>query len=475
MKFLIILLGIFLPVINIDTSTKTEIVQKYSPKRIEHDLYSWSQSMAETFQLVHSKSYFPIAFQDSMIKALDAFVHNFDKNSQFLGPRDYKDLIKTTNGQFFGIGVILAPKKIDDEALLVLDTVPESPAHKKGLQQYDKILAIDGKPVSSLTIEDAVKKLKEDKRYSPVTINILRGPKNLLTVTLERDVVKEEHITCYYFQEKQIAYCKLSLFSQEVADQLKAVLQKIKLRNPAGIVLDLRNNAGGLLNAGVATASLFLPPNSLVVSMKDKNQKVIEKLYTKDNPTFTAHVPIMILVNNFTASSAEILAASLSIYSQDGTISPHVFILGTKTYGKGSVQEVIPLSNDCALKITTCLYYPPNNNSIERVGLEPDFVIEQKFPPSADIALLNKIYEKDSRKEAPPVQEKKPAEHEDDWKTQKINALKEDYQIQCALNFISMLNTARKINPKLVETHEDALNFLKKNFVVSDKITIEAL
>lgn len=448
------------------------------------DIYRWSRSMAEVFHLVNNKSYFPVPVEQAMIKLLDAFVHHQDDYSHFLGPQEYKSLIKTTTGNFFGIGIILGPKRAEDEFLLVLDVIPGKPAAKKGIHKYDKIIAIDGKPVSTMPVEEAINKLKSDKRYSPVMLDILRDKKGALSITVERDLIEEEHITSYYLPKQNVFYCSLTVFSQQVAHQLENALKKALQRNPKGIILDLRDNSGGILHAAVDCAGLFLKKGSLVSSTKDRNRMVLEQFYTTRHPLLPQDTILIILVNEYTASAAEILAKALQVHSQKNigksrAISPYVFLVGTTTYGKASVQEVIPMSNNCALKITTCLYYLPDDSCVHATGITPDFLIEQKYPPTPEMKLLTKLYGKErgqqKAKEENTSETLAPQDDQRDWKKQRLEAFKNDYQVQTALNMISLLDIALRRFPQNVSTHEKARKWLEKNYSIPHSMELEEI
>ncbi len=441
---------------------------------------SWSQTMANVYHTVKKESYFPVQVNPAMIRALDAFAHEADEHASFLGPDDYKQLLTTTSGNFFGIGVELAPKKEDDEYAVVLNVKPSSPAEKEGLKRYDKIVAIDGTPVGTLSTTECINKLKGDKRYSAVTLDIIREKTGALKFIIQRDSIPEENCWCYYMPQQKILYCGLSLFTQQVPAQLEAALAKGLLKKPKGIILDLRDNAGGVLKSAVDCASCFLANRSLVVSTKGRNNRTIDQYFTQKEPLVRTDIPVIILVNNYTASSAEILAQALKIHSKKGRLvgrsirapqstahqlSPHIFILGTPTYGKGSVQEVKPVGNNCALKITTALYYLPDNTSIQEKGIMPDFVIKQKYPQSAELKLLEKMYGKEQKhhkKEQTP--HKLPKRNHKDAHSQRMHALKKDYQVECACNLLLLLDLARSTVPQEVVTHEKAFHWLHDHF-----------
>jgi carboxyl-terminal processing protease len=432
---------------------------------LDKELYAWSHSIAEAFHVVNTKSYFPISGEQA-IKALDAFVH-LDDYSHFLGPKDYKKLIEATEGTFYGIGVKLGFKRAEDDFLLILDIVPGSPAYNKGLQRYDKIIAIDGNSVVHLSVDEAINKLKGEKRYSLVKVDVIRNGKNSLSFNLERDIIKEEHMVCHYLPQHHIAYCALSSFTQRITRRLEATLKRVLAKKPKAIILDLRDNGGGVLQEAVECAGLFLPYNSLIVSTKNRDQKLLDQLHTKRDPLITHALPIFILINNYTASTAEILAGALKIH-------PYIFLIGTKTYGKGSVQEIIPMSNNCALKITTCICALPDNNGIQEQGITPDFIIDQKYPPSPEIKLLTHLYgkERNTKKESPPLSS---SDTNKDPHIQKIDDIKNDYQIQCAMNLALLLNIALTTDAHKLTTHQQAYTWLKKHFISYETAVLEEI
>ena len=446
----------------------------------DDSISAWSKTMAEVFHTVKRECYFPVETEKAMIKALDAFTQQADAHSRFLGPAEYKELLKTTSGEFYGVGVELGPKQDGDATLTILSVKPGGPAHKEGVQKYDKIIAIDGTPVSSLTIEECVNTLKGNKRYSPVKLDIIRD-KKALSFTLTRDAIPEESCWCCYFPQQRIVYCAITLFTQQLIQQLEHALTKGIAKNPKGIIIDLRDNAGGVLQAAVDCAGLFLARQSIVVSTKGRNNRIINQYHTNRKPLVKLDVPIIILVNNETASSAEILAQSLKIHSQQGrkVTSAHIFIAGTPTFGKGSIQEIKPLSNNCALKITTGLYYLPDDTSIQEKGIQPDIEIKQKYPPSAEIRLLEKVHGKEQRmrdnekkrdKDKEQLTKKRVRKPSYDAQSRRLHLLKKDYQVHCACTMINVLDLGKRTAPREVATHEKALAWLNEHFACPKKM-----
>ncbi len=436
---------------------------------IEH----WTRTMADVAHTVQADGYFQPSLKPAMIKALDAFVQQVDEHSHFLGPEDYKHLMATTRGNFFGIGVELGPKKPDDEYVMILNVKRGSPAEKAGMQRYDKIIGIDGSPVESLSTEECVRKLKGDTQHSEVILDILRDKKGALSLTLKRDVLPEEDVWCCYLPEPKIFYCALSLCTHEGARTLKKALESGLTKKPEGIILDLRDNAGGAVKAAVDCAALFLPRGSLVVSTKDRHGKVLAECKTESHPLIKGTIPVVVLVNTYTVSAAEILAQVLAYYSAQGTIAPRIIIAGTKTHGKGSVQEIRPVGRDCALKLTTALYYLPDNSSLQMNGIVPDFVIKQTYPPTKEIKLLHKLYgkERGTKKKAPDKEARKLKT----GRSAKLTALKNDHQVQCACHLITLLKTAQTICPEEVQSPQKRKAWLKKHFIASQKLVPEEL
>ena len=441
------------------------------------EIFAWSRSLAQTFHIAHTRSLYPLNTQDCFVKMLDTFLTHQDKHARFLGPKEYEELLKMTSGEFFGIGIVVAPKKPEDDFILILDTTPDSPSQQKGLQRYDKIIAVDGKPVTSLTTDEVINQLKGNKRYSPVTLEILRD-KQAYTYILKRDLIKEQHISCYYLPDHELAYCSLALFTYQVAQQLEICLKKLVSRPLKGIILDLRDNAGGVLQAAVDCAGLFLDEQSLVVNTKDKNGKILEQFYTKRKPLIHSAVPLVILTNNFTASAAEILAGALKVHahlrSPTRQLPGDVFLVGTQTHGKGSVQEVIPLDKQCAIKITTCLYYLSNNTSLEGTGLEPDFLIEQKLPPTPEMRLISKLYGKEQPKTSE-AQKSAQANNKKDIKMQRLELLQQDYQLQSAIHLLSLYRVGKQLEPLFINTCDKACQWLKKHYIMQDKIAMQEI
>jgi carboxyl-terminal processing protease len=447
--------------------------------------FDWSRTIAEAAYLLKTKYYEKgLNPQEGLSRAINSFVCN-DPHSSFLDPKTYKSVLESTGGEFFGIGIIIANKGADDEFLVVLDTIPEGPADKAGIRQGDKIIEVDDMALRGMTTDETTAKLK-GKRHTMVHVKVVReGYPDPLAFNIVRDVIKEKSSLCYYFKDQNVYYLHLNTFSHNAFKQLSDLIKKSQKQKYNGLILDLRNNSGGLLNSAVDIASLFVEPKSLVVVTKDRNDNVIEKYETKTPPMSNNALPIFILMNNYTASAAEILAGCLKVHSekiakqagnkkQDKLL---VFLVGTRTFGKGSVQEIIPVSNDCAVKLTTALYFLPNDTTIQGIGIEPDIEIERKFPPPSQMqwanqfygserALKNSIKPNKSKKEEKNKSAKEP---EKNMKEKRKEMIANDSQIRDTLTCINILT----LSPNAWKTRTDAINLLKKIMVTPDKMTMD--
>lgn len=457
----------------------TPILPDKSPdKSYDEEIYTWSRTFAELLHLVDTKYYCAVSPQEGMLKAMNAFLC-FDPHSRVLDPKTYTDIMNVTQGEICGIGVVLGPKKIPQDHMVLLDVIPEKPAAKAGLKPLDKLIAIDNISVAELSSEEIANKLK-GKRNSIVTLMVIRNGE-ILTVPIKRDIIEVEDAWAYHVPEHKTYYIAIQNFTNNTARQLETILTKALKQKAQGLIIDVRDNGGGLLQAAVDSAGLFVARDSLVVSTKDRHQKVVEKFFTKREPVTLGSLPVFILVNNFTASAAEILAGVLKLYS---TQKPGIFIfvIGTTTFGKGSVQEILLLSNNCAAKITTALYHLPDDTSIQGIGVEPDFIIDKKLCPSEDMNIFNKLYGSEQTLKNTLTnqtnREQKiviPELAKKDWKTQRKERVAQDYQIQSALHLINLFSIGKSAHPELFTTRNQALVYLKKHYVTNDKVMLEEL
>lgn len=298
-----------------NNKTNRENEQK-EDKSFDEIAYTWTRTFAEMLQKTEQKHYRINNLQECMIHAFDAFLNCLDPHSDFLGPKSFKSISDKISGEFFGIGVIIdATRDAKDKFMTIVDTIPEGPSDKAGIRPMDKIIEIEGKPLEGMSTEETMVLLKGPKD-SVVHVKILRdGQSDLLEFDIIRDVIKEQVLLAFYLEKIQTYYVALTMFTSNSAYQLEKLLNKIKKKKVRALILDLRNNSGGLLDAAIDIIGLFAPNKSLVVTQKDKNNQEINRHETHREP-LDINVPIFILTNNFTASAAEILAGCLKQHSE---------------------------------------------------------------------------------------------------------------------------------------------------------------
>ena len=469
----------------------------------ESVMYNKSRTFAEVLQLTNKKHYKVSNAEDAMDKAIDTFLNTLDPHSGYLNEKTYRSMMESTSGEFFGIGIVIDnTRKPKDKFLTIVDTIPDGPSDKEGIKPLDKIIEIDGQPLEGMSTEEATSKLK-GARNTKVHVKILREKeKDLLSFDITRDVIKEQNSLSFFIKSHGIHYLSLNMFTENAVKQIEDLLKKARANNYKGLILDLRNNSGGLLNAAIDIAGLFLDKDSLVVTTKNKHGVVTGRYNTTRAPINDSSVPIFILINNYTASAAEILAGALKIHSKKhaqslGKNQPQkkqmVFLVGTQTFGKGSVQEVIPVSNNSAIKLTTQLYYLPDGTTIQGLGIEPDFIIDRCTPPTEQTQWFTKYYGREGalnnsiKTDAAAAQEekekdkekknKKPVDAETSAKNRWFERAKEmlqtDNQLRETISLINLFQTFQKTCPLEVCTINKAIEFMKQNHITNDQLEIE--
>lgn len=464
---------------------------KKKPSSIDEWMFSGSRMFAEVMQNVNQKHYKVSNIDEAMIKALDTLLSAIDPHSNVLDPKTYKHMMEATSGEFFGIGVIIDNTRTNkDKFLTVVDVIPDGPADKAGLRQFDKMVEIDGSPLEGMTTDEATSKLKGEKN-TKVHVKILReGHTEILSFDITRDVIKEQNSLCFYLPEQNIYYLSLSMFSESSSKQLESLLKKANEKPYKGLILDLRNNSGGLLTSAIDIAGLFLDKGSTVVITKDKANKITEEYKTSRDP-IASPAPTFILINNFTASAAEILAGALKNHAEKvsgKSNNQFVFLVGTNTFGKGSVQEVVPISNNCAIKITTSLYFLPNDTTVQGEGIAPDFEVERRTPPTESQLWFTKNYGRENalpnyikskpedeaekkKKEEEEKKKNKEKEHKT-WAERAQQMLEADNQLRETINLINLLDSTIHSCPGTLKTRNQALEFLQNIYVTGKKLKL---
>ena len=336
---------------------------------IDRTTYKGLKTFSEVLDMVDKNYVEPVETDKLLQGAINGMIKSLDPHSSFMTTEMYKELEVETRGSFGGIGIEITLLK---DVLTVVSPIEDTPAYNAGVKAGDQIIRINGKSTKDITVLDAVKQLRGPKD-TKVTITILReGMAKPKDIELIRSIISIKSVKSKVFDD-HIGYIRISAFQERTGDDLKKILREIesKAHPLKGIVLDMRNNPGGLLHQSVEVSDAFLKSGN-IVSTRGRAKSMESKTVAKDNGDEPI-CPMVVLVNEGTASAAEIVSGAL----QD---NGRAVIIGTQTFGKGSVQTVIPLEDGAALKLTTAKYYTPKGRSIQAEGITPDIVIKQIRP-----------------------------------------------------------------------------------------------
>ncbi|MGO9395527.1 MAG: S41 family peptidase [Desulfobaccales bacterium] len=328
---------------------------------------------AEALALVQDDYAEPKTTKDLVYGAIQGAIGTLDAHSSFMTPEDLKELQIETKGKFSGIGIEIAMK---DLVLMVVSPIEGTPAYQMGIQPGDQIVKINGKSTKNMNLADAVKLIR-GPQGSKVTLTINREgfahPKDFV---ITREIIPIHSVKARIV-EGGIGYVRITNFQDQTDSDLHAYLDKEKQRlgSLKGIILDLRNDPGGLLDQAVRVADEFLKPGQLIVYTEGRNGQQTGRFYATSGPDKFTNIPMVVLINEGSASASEIVAGALKDQKR-------ALIVGTKSFGKGSVQTIIPLEDDSALRLTTSLYYTPSGITINDKGIEPDVVVADKPLPS---------------------------------------------------------------------------------------------
>ena len=326
-------------------------------------IYKNIEILTEVLRQIEKNYVEPQKSQDLIYGAITGMVKSLDPHSSFMTKEEYSELMVETQGSFSGIGIEITVK---DRVLTVVSPIEGTPADKAGLQAGDKIVKVGGESTLDMTLIEAVKQIRGAKG-TPVELTIVRkGEEKPLEFSIIRGVIPLKSVR-YYSLSPQIGYVRVSNFQGNTTKDLTAALDALEKKGDLkGLIVDLRNNPGGLLSQSIEVSELFLDSGVIVTTKGRGNSHNIKASAHKDGPK--RNYPIVVLVNGGSASASEIVAGAL----QD---NKRALILGSRTFGKGSVQTILPLSDGSGLRLTTARYYTPSGTSIQSSGITPDLEV----------------------------------------------------------------------------------------------------
>jgi carboxyl-terminal processing protease len=342
------------------------------------DLYRQIELFSSTLSTIQSEYVDETKPKDLIYGALKGMLSSLDLHSQFMDPEAYNELKVETKGKFGGVGIEVT---IKDGLLTVITPIEDTPAWRAGLKPLDRIVKINNDITRDISLSDAVKKMR-GRAGEAVNLTILRESENkILEFTIVRDIIKIKDVKEAKILEEGIGYIRLSEFREDTSKNINSALNNLAKENMRALILDLRNNPGGLLESSVDVAGKFIPKGELIVYTKGrKERQSLEFFSTSERPILD--LPMAVLINEGSASGSEIVAAALQDYKR-------AMIIGMKSFGKGSVQTVIPLSDGSALKLTTSKYFTPKGHEIHGKGVIPDITVENAKISAVDGKTLN--------------------------------------------------------------------------------------
>ncbi len=345
--------------------------------------YDELRQLADVYGLIKSDYVEPVADKKLLTEAISGMVASLDPHSAYLDKKAYRELREGTQGKFVGLGIEIAES--DDGYIKIVAPIEDSPAYRAGIQAGDLITRLDSFPVQGLGIDAAIKKMQGDP-HTQVTLTIARKDAPApLTFVIVREEIQQKSVKAKIV-EPGYAWLRVAQFQEPTVDDLALKLAMLYQQDPnlKGLVLDLRNDPGGLLQGAIGVSAAFLPKDAPIVSTNGQLADSKQIFYGRSEyyslrsdsdalaklPEAVKNVPLVVLVNIGSASASEIVAGALQDYKR-------AIIIGSRTFGKGSVQTVRPLVNDTAVKLTTARYYTPNGRSIQAKGILPDFLVDE--------------------------------------------------------------------------------------------------
>ncbi len=383
------------------------------------ELYRQVDLFADALAIIQADYVTEVSPKDLIYGALKGMLSSLDPHSQFLDPDAYNELKTDTEGKFGGLGIEITLK---DGLITVVTPIEGTPAWNAGIKSNDRIVKINNELTKDMTLTEAVKRMR-GKPGEAVNLTVLReSEKKVLEFKIVRDIIKIKDIKEAKILEDGIGYIRLVEFRENTPVDIKAALENLKKEGLNSLILDLRNNPGGLLDVAVKVTGQFIEKNKLIVYTKSRrNSQNLKFISNAKNPIL--NLPMVVLINEGSASGSEIVAGCLQDYRR-------AIIVGTKSFGKGSVQTLIPLSDGSALRLTTSKYYTPLGSEIHGKGVMPDIIVEK-----GKIQL-----ERDELKPDNAQQVFEQVENKENVKKEEPEDYKKDNQIMRAMDILKALN-----------------------------------
>ena len=329
------------------------------------ETYKQLNLFGDVFQRVQEQYVEEVTDKKLIESAISGMLQSLDPHSSYLSADSYKDMQVKTKGKFGGLGIEIT---MEDGVVKVVSPIDDTPAAKAGMKSGDLIIGVDGESIRGLTINESVSKLRGPVG-SKVIITVVRDKKDPYEIEIKRDIINIKSVKHNII--KNIGYVRLTTFSDTTTSGLEKALTEIKknIGNKfQGLILDLRNNPGGLLNQSISVADAFLNQGE-IVSTQGRNDDDTSRVFAKKGDLINGQ-PLVVLINSGSASASEIVAGALKDHSR-------AIIIGTRSFGKGSVQSIIPLAGNGAMRLTTARYFTPSGISIQAKGIEPDIIVEE--------------------------------------------------------------------------------------------------
>jgi len=339
----------------------------------DYEAYEHIKIFSDALALIQKNYVDEVDLQESMYNAIEGMVSRLDPHSSFMRPEIYREMQAETKGKFGGLGIEIT---IKDGTLTIVAPIDDTPAFRAGLKTGDQIMKIENEPTKDMSLMEAVRKMRGEPNTS-VTIHIMReGFSEPRAYTLIRDIIRIVSVR-FNVLDEQYGYLRIAQFQENTARHCRKALQALDGHEPSlkGLVLDLRGDPGGLLDQAVKVADEFLDAG-LIVSTEARLENDNLQFFARKNETERSY-PMVTLVNGGSASASEIVAGALQDHKR-------AIIVGTPTFGKGTVQTVIPLSDGSGIKITTARYFTPNHRSIQEKGIMPDIIVHDRSDTQPD-------------------------------------------------------------------------------------------